>query len=161
MLMLSLMHHTTIVRKEDLDVLALSVGKLKLNHREEVNRAPYARPPPPIVRRENLEVLALSVRKQIGIKINYEEVNRAYYIPQNPGIITTESTSHCDILDFDYTKRPSKAGTSGECNIRRRANLRSHSVLQMMSASAYGTAVQPQGKEKWGMQRPSRQDAQL
>lgn len=62
-----------------------------------------------------------------------------------------------DILDFDYTKHASKPDTSGECNVRRKANLSRHLVLQMTSASAYG-AVQLQRKEKWCVQRPAWQD---
>ncbi|KAK7831793.1 hypothetical protein U0070_016423, partial [Myodes glareolus] len=78
-----------------------------------------------------------TVKEQFEIKINHEE---------NPCIIATKSAPS-DVLDFDYTKHASKPDVSGEHNIRRKANLSRHLVLQMTSAAAYG-AVQLQRKEK-------------
>lgn len=55
---------------------------------------------------------SVSGKIEIEIKINHEgEVNRARYMPQNPCIIATKTPSS-DVLVFDYTKHPSKPGTS-------------------------------------------------
>ncbi|XP_022219268.1 chromatin assembly factor 1 p55 subunit-like [Drosophila obscura] len=52
---------------------------------------------------------------EMEVIINHEgEVNRARYMPQNARIIATKSPK-CDVLVFDYTKHPTKPGSSGQC----------------------------------------------
>lgn len=60
---------------------------------------------------------SVSGKIEIEIKINHEgEVNRARYMPQNPCIIATKTPSS-DVLVFDYTKHPSKPGTSSSISL--------------------------------------------
>lgn len=68
---------------------------------------------------------SVSGKIEIEIKINHEgEVNRARYMPQNPCIIATK-TPTSDVLVFDYTKHPSKPGSSTvEIHASEKAQLR-------------------------------------
>lgn len=52
---------------------------------------------------------------EIKVKINHDgDVNRARYMPQNPSVIATKSSTS-EVFIFDYTKHPSQPKPDGKC----------------------------------------------